>query len=244
LNQDSFWPEPSVKGDIVYPLEEYVPVSRGYLFVVAHGSGMPPYGLEACKLGIQTLVGEFYNQASSAYVPPRLQEAFQAANEAVYDYTKLRLEERVAGNSMIAAVIQEGELTLANIGATSAYLIRESHVEELAPLEKPPRPGGFPWFPPIWLLGERTPLVVRASAKDPVPARPYLDIVSGRKIKAGEVLILTSDYGAGPRSITEEELHNTAKHISDGTIARRLAEAAWKSTGMQMTVTVLAVWLA
>lgn len=242
VSQDLFWPEPNSQGEVVYPIAADIMRERSYLFVVAHGSGVPPYGLETCRLGIETLVKEFYQKSSFSNVPTQLQSAFQVANEAVHDHTWLNFEEPILGNSMVAAVIKENELTIANVGYTAAYLIKETHIEELVPLGRPPLPDKLALL--TYLLGtDCTPLPIRTNSLAPVPlGRPYLDMVNQTTIGYQDILILTSNFAARPGLLEEKKIFDQVKYVEDRTIARRLAETASLNSGSRVEVTITAIW--
>jgi serine/threonine protein phosphatase PrpC len=143
-----YWPEPDTEGNVNYPINSDLLRQRGYLFVVAHGSGTPPHGLEACRLGIQAVIKEFYENEPFRDVPIHLEAAIQVANQVVHDYTWLNFEEPILGNSMVVAVVKGNEVTIASIGGDAAgYLIRETNVQELVPLERSSLPADFYGFP-------------------------------------------------------------------------------------------------
>jgi hypothetical protein len=214
--------------------------------VVAHGSGTPPHGLEACRLGIQAVIKEFYENEPFRDVPIQLEAAIQVANQVVHDYTWLNFEEPILGNSMVVAVVKGNEVTIASIGGDAAgYLIRETNVQELVPLERSSLPADFLWFP---LLGDnRTPLAVRTKSTDPFPPNKlYFDLVSRVPLKRGDVLILTSDVTsiARPSWLGEPKILQLVKDLADrSAIPRHLARIASESWHHYIKVTVTAVWI-
>jgi len=237
-NQDLFWPGPGVSGNIVPSPSPVVLTERGHLFVVASGAGMPPYGLEACRLGIQTLVSSYYDEGISTLdIQIGLQASFRAANEVVHDYVQ-GVPDDIPGCSMVVAVIKDDQLSIGNVGLGGAYLIRETVVDRLVPLPGPSRPDSDRISTVTFLLGSYTPLLVEDDPVDPMQLNPYLELIGDVRVRRGDVLILVSDGFLG--LVEEKEMLDVAMS-SPETIARRLAQMVSDSLKGSTNVTVTAI---
>ncbi len=109
---------------------------RGFLIAVADGMGGHERGEVASQLAIETLFAQFYNHETPLPTPDSmagtLQEAFQRANIRI-------MEEAVQGDgrsgslgtTMVAAVVQGDNLTVANVGDSRAYLVRAERATQI-----------------------------------------------------------------------------------------------------------------
>jgi serine/threonine protein phosphatase PrpC len=241
--QNLFWPEPDPLGNIAYPVDSNLLLSRGRLFVVAAGTGIPPSGIEVCELGIKTLIEKFYDTTAFSDVPSQLYIAFQATNQVVYDYIQTNLEKHVIGISMVAAVMRENELTVASVGETGAYLIKREVVEELTPINQLPRPIPPSLLRPL-LGSHRASLPVITAIADSLPvAKPYMDIIKEKPIALDDIVILASDFSEKLSRLKEPELLDKVKVAADDTVSQRLVEAspAWNDLGIRKLTTTI-IW--
>lgn len=199
---------------------------------------MPPYGLEACRLGIQTLVSSYYDEERSTLdIQTGLQASFWAANEVVHGYVQ-GISDDIPGSSMVAAVIKGNQLSIGNVGLGGAYLVRGAGVDRLVPLSRPSQPDGDRISTVTFLLGSYTPLLVEGDPVDPMQLNPYLELVSDVRVRRGDILILVSDGFLG--LVEEEDMLDIVKSNPD-TIARRLAQRVSDSLTGSINVTVTAV---
>lgn len=99
---------------------------KGLLLVVCDGMGGHASGEIASKLGVQVILEHYYNTDDSDRVS-LLEQAFFHANRRIYDDG-----EGTMGTTGVAALIYKGNLYVANVGDSRAYLIREGHIDQIS----------------------------------------------------------------------------------------------------------------
>ncbi|MCA9874629.1 MAG: serine/threonine-protein phosphatase [Anaerolineales bacterium] len=110
-NQDAFW----------IP-DRATPTELGALYVVADGVGGQEHGAEAARMVTAVLSDVFYRaRQHGRSVPAALEEAVQEANLAVFEDAEKR--EARMGSTVVAAVVDAGEVTVAHVGDARAYLV-------------------------------------------------------------------------------------------------------------------------
>ena len=110
-NQDSFW----------LP-EGYSSAERGLLYAIADGMGGYSHGKLASSLALEKLFQTFYGETGPA--KKGLRKGLEAANLSVYQATQ-RLAAGRMGTTLTAVHILGDLLTVAHIGDSRAYLVRE-----------------------------------------------------------------------------------------------------------------------
>jgi serine/threonine protein phosphatase PrpC len=105
---------------------------RGKLYAVADGMGGHAAGEAASQLAIETLWREYY-AGDDLPLPPtlRVQQAILAANQEVYEQSALQESQAGMGTTIVAAVVREDWLTIANVGDSRAYLVRGGEAQQL-----------------------------------------------------------------------------------------------------------------
>lgn len=105
----------------------------GYVAAVADGVGGHTRGDVASKLAVAALFAEFYSGAAPAVegVPARLHRGFTAANARIYAAGAQDPAERRMGTTLVAAAIAGDQLTVANVGDSRAYLVRDGAAAQL-----------------------------------------------------------------------------------------------------------------
>ena len=129
-HQGQLWPEN--QDTIFFPGQPGVWVTaehvgkRGYLFAVSDGVGGAEGGGEASNLVIQGLVEAYYRAAGGATFNPslHLRSAVEKANARAHQGRT----HRQSGATLVAAVIWQNQLHVANVGDSRAYLVREGQV--------------------------------------------------------------------------------------------------------------------
>jgi len=110
-NQDSFW----------LP-EGYSSAERGLLYAIADGMGGYSHGKLASSLALEKLFQTFYGETGPA--KKGLRKGLEAANLSVYQATQ-RLAAGRMGTTLTAVHILGDLLTVAHIGDSRAYLVRD-----------------------------------------------------------------------------------------------------------------------
>ena len=106
--------------------------SHGVLLAVADGMGGYQRGEVAAQLAIETLREVFYGSPlEPTEIPQRLRVAIRQANERIYGEWQPLGEEHLMGTTLVAAVIREHDLTVANVGDSRAYLIRAKRATQI-----------------------------------------------------------------------------------------------------------------
>lgn len=108
--------------------------ARGFLFAVADGMGGHERGEVASNLAIEALFASFYGEgegataggevASNGDMVAALQQGFKSANEKIIEEAVNGEGGGTMGTTMVAGVINGGQLTVANVGDSRAYLVR------------------------------------------------------------------------------------------------------------------------
>ncbi len=125
LNEDSWRvSDPSETSPIV---EE-----RGWLFAVADGMGGHAAGEVASKLAMETLFDEYYGEAEYPMPPAmRLEQAILIANDKIYVQAADKASQAGMGTTIVAAVVRDDWLTVANVGDSRAYLVRGEEARQI-----------------------------------------------------------------------------------------------------------------
>jgi len=98
---------------------------RGILLAVADGMGGVSGGDFASRLGLQTLVEEYYAR-NEATVPARLQEAVGQANRRIFQEAENHPEFYGMGTTMCALLVHGDHGYIAHVGDSRLYLHRDA----------------------------------------------------------------------------------------------------------------------
>jgi PPM family protein phosphatase len=102
---------------------------RGPLWVVADGMGGHAAGEVASRLAVTTLL-DAWTAGASAAPPSALRSGVREANAAVHD-AGMETGRRGMGTTMTALTLAGREATLAHVGDSRAYLVRDSQCRQL-----------------------------------------------------------------------------------------------------------------
>ena len=102
--------------------------NSGCLFIVADGVGGAQKGELASRFAVRNVLYEYYQNPSSP-PPERLTEIIQTTGNRIYQYS-VEKNFRMA-TTLVAAVIQGDRLTVANVGDSRAYLIRDGAATQI-----------------------------------------------------------------------------------------------------------------
>jgi serine/threonine protein phosphatase PrpC len=103
---------------------------KGWLYAVADGMGGHAAGEVASQLAIAVLFETYY----SDLVPDlkeSLRRAVVAANEAVYAQAADDEAKAGMGTTLVAVVLHQNKVTIANVGDSRAYFLREADIEQV-----------------------------------------------------------------------------------------------------------------
>jgi PPM family protein phosphatase len=102
-------------------------LERPPLFVVADGMG----GAEAGEVASQTVVEVFEAAAEAGELPDGLAEAIQAANARIYSMAEADPSKKGMGCTTTASFAAGGRLTVAHVGDSRLYRLRDGTLEQL-----------------------------------------------------------------------------------------------------------------
>lgn len=102
----------------------------GALFVVADGMGGHAAGEIASTVAVQTITAAYFENAQGE-VLQGLAQAIKEANEAILTIARENANRMGMGTTMVAAVLCQGILYVANIGDSRAYLLRNGKLRQL-----------------------------------------------------------------------------------------------------------------
>jgi len=106
---------------------------NGVLVAVADGMGGYQRGEVASRIAIDTLQELFYGTSlSRTETPNRLKQAFRQANDRIFEDGSSGGESNMMGTTLVAAVIRGGDLTVANVGDSRAYLVRANRLTQIS----------------------------------------------------------------------------------------------------------------
>ncbi len=102
---------------------------KGQLYVVADGVGGHLAGELASALATETIQQRYYADPAPD-VTASLPAAIEAANERIYQQANAKLKQHGMSTTLTAAVLRGQELTIANVGDSRAYLIRQGRARQ------------------------------------------------------------------------------------------------------------------
>jgi len=104
---------------------------RGCLYVVADGLGGHAAGDVASQLAVETILDAYFNSQHWEGPARALREAIERANEEIYNVALRDPSLREMGTTIVAAAVQGERATLANVGDSRGYLLRDGQLEQV-----------------------------------------------------------------------------------------------------------------
>jgi len=104
--------------------------AKGCFYAVADGMGGHASGQIASELALKTILRTYYADPSED-VAQSITSAIQAANSYIYEVGQSVPERSGMGTTCTVAVIWEGELIVAQVGDSRAYLIRGGGIRQI-----------------------------------------------------------------------------------------------------------------
>lgn len=120
------------KFDFFLPEDEPTLGARGRLFAIADGMGGHSAGQVASEAALKTLIRSYYAEPLSGEVPERLRKSLDDANTLIAQAALKMGAKNGMGTTVVVAVVLNDMLTLAHVGDSRAYLLREG--ERIRPL--------------------------------------------------------------------------------------------------------------
>ena len=104
---------------------------QGSLYIVADGMGGHVAGEVASRVAVETIVHAYARAGDWEDPEPALRGAVEQANAEICTRGQQELHLAGMGTTVVAAVVQNGELTIANVGDSRAYRQRGGRLEQL-----------------------------------------------------------------------------------------------------------------
>jgi protein phosphatase len=220
---------------------------RGRLLIVADGMGGHAAGEVASSLAVETLYQHYYDQ-DDVPLPPaiRLERAVIEANLSVYEQAVTVDAQSGMGTTLVAAVVHEGRVLIANVGDSRAYLIREGQATQIT--------DDHSWVAEQVKLGTITEeqaqthtyrnLVTRCLGH-----RPGMQVdIFEHRLRVGDVVLLCSDGLSN--QVSDAELANVLTEHAPEQAVQMLVDMANEKGGPDNITAVVAqvlelpAWLA
>jgi serine/threonine protein phosphatase PrpC len=115
------------------PVDPSMLASSGRLFIVADGAGGVG-GARAGKVASRyaaSSVSTLYYRQTGGEVGARLRAAMLATNQAIRHHTNRPDRGTRMATTMVAAVVRDSRLTVANVGDSRAYLIKGNDIQQI-----------------------------------------------------------------------------------------------------------------
>lgn len=94
------------------------------LLMVADGLGGCPQGEEASRIAVDSVAGAVVSHLSGdTPIDDTLRQAIQGANGEVLEYVRTHPESRGMGTTLVCALVEDGDIHLASIGDSRAYVV-------------------------------------------------------------------------------------------------------------------------
>jgi len=210
---------------------------RGLLLAVADGMGGARGGQVASRLAIET-IGSAWRQSDGANLAGELRAALAAANLRIHGESESRPELAGMGTTCTAAVLRDGELAVAHVGDSRAYLVRGGRIRQLTHDHSL-----------VGQLVQERQITAAQARTDPrrnvvtrsVGVGPQVEIDvegAGEKLAPGDTLILCTDGLHG--LVSDEELRVGASEPDPDSGCRTLISLARERGGPDNITVVLA----
>jgi serine/threonine protein phosphatase PrpC len=104
---------------------------RGCLFLLADGMGGHQSGEMASRQAVDRAI-RAYMEDQDLDAAASLRRAFETANAALYDSASTLHQGQNSGTTLVAGVIRRGELWVANVGDSRAYLLHHGELKQIS----------------------------------------------------------------------------------------------------------------
>lgn len=217
------------------PEDPEVLAERGGLYLVADGIGGHQAGDVASQYAVERVLHAYF---SDPWASPgeNLTQAIRRANVELYQEAQKNPAHRGMGTTMVAAAIRGDELTVANVGDSRAYLVREGQIRQIS--------QDHSWVAERVAENLLTPDQARNHPKRNIITRslgndPDVEVdVFHEAIQAGDVVLLCSDGLSG--MVRDEEMAAVVSRTDSRTAAEKLVHLANERGGPDnITATVI-----
>ena len=167
----------------------YTYTREAVLLVLADGMGGHPEGEKAADMAVQAFTRRFTESARPRLDDPKawLEQTVQAASQAIVDYARDQGMEDNPRTTLVAAVLQDGQITALHSGDSRLYWVRQGHlVQRTRDHTYHDKPELFRNLPP----GISRSVLFTCLGSD---AAPLYDILGPVPLHHGDRLLLCSD---------------------------------------------------
>ena len=225
------------KFDFFEPEDPSVLATKGCFYAVADGMGGHSAGQIACEMALKTVIATYY-ASPSAETESCLRQAVIEANSLIYETAQAVPDQQGMGTTLTAVIVLEDRLTIAQVGDSRAYLLRDRQITQLT--------DDHSWVAEQVRLGTMTLAEAQVS--------PFRNIITRsigtaaavepdvftHDLQVGDTLVLCSDGLSG--HLEPFEIQSVAEQHSPSAAALSLVEAANERGGRDnITAVVLAV---
>jgi len=225
------------KFDFFEPEDPAVLATKGCFYAVADGMGGHSAGQIACEMALKTVIEAYYS-SPSADVEGGLRRAVEQANGLIWDTAQAIPDRQGMGTTLTAIVVREDRLTLAQVGDSRAYLLRDGAITQLT--------EDHSWVAEQVRLGTMTLAEAQISPFRNIITRSIgtaaaveTDVFT-HEMRVGDTLLLCSDGLSG--HLEPDELQAVVQAHSPSAAALALIEAANERGGRDnITAVVLSV---
>ena len=214
--------------------------AKGLLFVVCDGMGGHQAGEVASKMATET-IQQIYYADPNPDVGARLQAAIEEANRRVYHDAVNNSKHKGMGTTVTAAVIHKNEVTVANVGDSRTYWIRDGQIVQISQDH-------------TWVADQEKAGIVTAEEARSHPNRNVVtrtlgggasvkvDVFPPQHMRPGDVVLLCTDGLSGV--VTDPEMAViVSQSPNSATAARKLVDVTL-SRGAPDNVTAVVLALA
>jgi serine/threonine protein phosphatase PrpC len=201
---------------------------RGQLFAVADGMGGHAAGEIASQLALDTLIQQYYSSDDTPLPPAiRLERAVLEANLDIYEQAVTVDTQAGMGTTIVTAVIHEDRLTVANVGDSRAYLVRNGEIVQIT--------DDHSWVAEQVKLGTMTDQQAQNHAYRNVVTRclghkPGIQVdIFEHRLRVGDTILLCSDGLSNQVSV--QELGRTLLDYAPAQAAEKLVDLANQAGG-------------
>ncbi|MFC2023835.1 PP2C family protein-serine/threonine phosphatase [Chloroflexota bacterium] len=195
---------------------------KGRLFLVADGMGGHQSGEMASRFAADQVIRNYIDD-SDGNVVHALRRAVEMANATLYSRAGSEETIRRRGTTLVAAVVKQGELWIANVGDSRAYMIRDRRMRQLSrdhslsASELGIEPGSD------W-IGRH--MITRALGLKP---EVEVDVFPPVKMRVGDQVLLCSDGLTTP--LSDDKIQDIAEAHPPQEAAEALVKAANEGGG-------------
>ena len=117
--------------DFYEPDDPHVLGKSGSIYIVADGVGRSSRGDLASRYAVKSLMYEYYRNPETK-ITSRLEKFITQAGNEINKHAEESDNYRRMATTLVAAVIQGDSLTVANVGDSRAYLLRDGKIQQLS----------------------------------------------------------------------------------------------------------------